>query len=103
MQVIGTISGSGRVVLRDREAPAGSLPAVDLDLQKVLGDMPRKTFTFMRAQRSLAPLALPPGTTAQDAMHAVLRLPAVGSKRFLTTKVDRSVTGESTWGWSCHA
>lgn len=24
----------------------------------------------------------------------VLRLPAVGSKRFLTTKVDRCVTGE---------
>lgn len=28
-----------------------------------------------------------------DALERVLRLPAVGSKRFLTTKVDRCVTG----------
>ncbi len=33
------------------------------------------------------------GTTAGDALDRVLRLPAVGSKRFLTTKVDRCVTG----------
>ena len=31
--------------------------------------------------------------TARDALERVLRLPAVGSKRFLTTKVDRCVTG----------
>jgi phosphoribosylformylglycinamidine (FGAM) synthase-like enzyme len=39
-------------------------------------------------------LALPEGTTPQGALEAVLRLPSVGSKRFLTTKVDRHVTGE---------
>ena len=33
------------------------------------------------------------GTTAMQALDCVLRLPAVGSKRFLTTKVDRCVTG----------
>ncbi len=33
------------------------------------------------------------GITARDALERVLRLPAVGSKRFLTTKVDRCVTG----------
>ncbi len=43
-QVIGAIDGSGRVVLRDREAPEGSPVPVDLDLEKVLGDMPNKTF-----------------------------------------------------------
>ena len=43
-QVIGTIDGSGRVVLVDREAPPGSPTPVDLDLDKVLGDMPNKTF-----------------------------------------------------------
>jgi hypothetical protein len=32
-------------------------------------------------------------TTPAQALDRVLRLPAVGSKRFLTTKVDRSVTG----------
>jgi phosphoribosylformylglycinamidine synthase len=33
------------------------------------------------------------GTTAADALDRVLRLPSVASKRFLTTKVDRSVGG----------
>ncbi len=33
------------------------------------------------------------GITARNALERVLRLPAVGSKRFLTTKVDRCVTG----------
>ena len=33
------------------------------------------------------------GTTVADALDRVLRLPSVASKRFLTTKVDRSVGG----------
>ena len=48
---------------------------------------------FERATRTLAPLSLPAGTTAAAALDRVLRLPGVCSKRFLTTKVDRSVTG----------
>lgn len=43
-QVIGAIDGSGRVVLKDRNAPADAPVPVDLDLEKVLGDMPNKTF-----------------------------------------------------------
>jgi hypothetical protein len=34
-QVIGQIDGSGRVKLVDKNAPAGTPPAVDLDLEKV--------------------------------------------------------------------
>ena len=33
--MIGTIDGSGRVRLVDRNAPADAPPAVDLDLEKV--------------------------------------------------------------------
>ncbi|KAK6929394.1 PurM-like, C-terminal domain [Dillenia turbinata] len=74
MAVIGTISGDEHVVLVDSRAVqesqlSGQLaprPVVDLELQKVLGDMPQ---------------------------NRVLRLPSVCSKRFLTTKVDRCVTG----------
>ena len=47
-QVIGAISGSGRVVVKDPGAPEDAAPAVDLDLELVLGDMPRKTYTFDR-------------------------------------------------------
>ena len=39
------------------------------------------------------PLSVPLGTTIMSALDRVLRLPSVASKRFLTSKVDRSVTG----------
>ncbi len=60
---------------------------------QVLGKMPDKTFSFTRTENTLLPLALPAGTTASAALQRVLRLPSVCSKRFLTTKVDRHVTG----------
>lgn len=91
--MIGSIDGSGRVRLVDKTAPAGTPPAVDLDLDKVLGKMPDKTYHFQRTDNKLSPLELPAGTGAMDALHRVLRLPSVCSKRFLTTKVDRHVTG----------
>ncbi|PSC73466.1 putative phosphoribosylformylglycinamidine chloroplastic mitochondrial [Micractinium conductrix] len=93
MQVIGTIDGSGRVVLKDAEAPEGTPTPVDLDLEKVLGDMPNKTFKFERRVEPTSAVSLPAGTTTAAALDRVLRLPSVCSKRFLTTKVDRSVTG----------
>ncbi|CAI5512570.1 unnamed protein product [Closterium sp. Naga37s-1] len=101
MAVIGTISGSGKVVLFDsreqQEAAAAGhappLPAVDLDLDKVLGDMPSKRFDFVRGTDEREPLELPPALTVAEALKRVLRLPSVASKRFLTTKVDRCVTG----------
>ena len=96
VQVIGTISGSGKIVLKDKkQAPTDPTP-VDLDLEKVLGDMPRKTYSFNRRPAQLEALDLPEGTKPGDALRQVLKLPSVHSKRFLTTKVDRCVTG-LTW------
>ena len=87
---VGRVTGDGRIVLFDRED--GSTP-VDLDLEKVLGDMPRKTFELERTEPRRKSLELPPGLTVKAALGRVLRLLSVGSKRFLTNKVDRSVTG----------
>lgn len=93
IQIIGSIDGSGKVVLVDKEAPEGTQNPVDLDLEKVLGDMPNKTYKFSRRDETLIPLTIPDGTTISSALERVLKLPSVCSKRFLTTKVDRSVTG----------
>lgn len=101
MAVIGTINGQGRVVLVDSKAieNCGSRglpsppPAVDLELDKVLGDMPQKCFEFHRVSDARESLDIAPGITVMDSLKRVLRLPSVCSKRFLTTKVDRCVTG----------
>ena len=87
---IGRITGDGYIVLYDEND--GSTP-VNLDLEKILGDIPQKTFRLERIEPKLAPLVLPEGITVKDALDRVLRLVSVGSKRFLTNKVDRSVTG----------
>jgi phosphoribosylformylglycinamidine synthase len=88
--VIGEISGDGYIVLFDETD--NSTP-VNLDLEKVLGDMPQKTFNLDRVLLDPKPLELPEGITVLDALGRVLRLLSVGSKRFLTNKVDRSVSG----------
>ncbi|KAI9078345.1 hypothetical protein K1719_039721 [Acacia pycnantha] len=101
MAVIGAINGSGRVVLVDTLATQKCLsnglppppPAVDLELEKVLGDMPKKSFDFSRVVYKQNPLDLDSTVTVMDSLKRVLHLPSVCSKRFLTTKVDRCVTG----------
>ena len=87
---IGEITGDGYIVLHDETD--GSTP-VNLQLEKVLGEMPGKTFRLDRLRRELEPLVLPEGLSVREALDRVLRLISVGSKRFLTNKVDRSVTG----------
>uniref|UniRef100_A0A672UUP5 Phosphoribosylformylglycinamidine synthase n=1 Tax=Strigops habroptila TaxID=2489341 RepID=A0A672UUP5_STRHB len=99
--VVGTVTGDGKIVLvDDLEAPVpegGShegLPTpVNLELEWVLGKMPQKEFVLQRVPPTLRPLELPPGLSVLRALERVLRLPAVASKRYLTNKVDRSVTG----------
>ncbi|XP_075417024.1 phosphoribosylformylglycinamidine synthase isoform X2 [Tenrec ecaudatus] len=102
---VGTITGDKRIVLvDDRECPVGTSGSgdapssppptpVDLELEWVLGKMPRKEFFLQRHAPVLRPLALPPGLSVRLALERVLRLPAVASKRYLTNKVDRSVGG----------
>jgi phosphoribosylformylglycinamidine synthase len=87
---IGAITDDGLIVLHD--ADDNSFP-VNLELAKVLGEMPRKTFHLERREERLEPLTIPADTTVTDALERVLKLVSVGSKRFLTNKVDRSVTG----------
>uniref|UniRef100_A0A8C3F3Q7 Phosphoribosylformylglycinamidine synthase n=1 Tax=Chrysemys picta bellii TaxID=8478 RepID=A0A8C3F3Q7_CHRPI len=103
VDVVGTITGDGRIVLVDdleapvtdmaRVKPSGKKMPVNLQLEGVLGKMPQKEFVLSRHSPALRRLCLPPGLSVGDALERVLRLPAVASKRYLTNKVDRSVTG----------
>lgn len=96
MQVIGTCNGSGRIVLKDPQAHPDTPVPVDLDLETVLGDLPQKSYSFPEYTTDWAtPVVLPEGESVEGMLGRVLRMPAVASKRFLTTKVDRCVTGAS--------
>ncbi|XP_022663775.1 phosphoribosylformylglycinamidine synthase-like [Varroa destructor] len=88
---VGEITGTGKIVLEEYEGQ--ERPPVDLDLESVLGHMPRKTFQLDSYKPPLKALSLPSNLQIMDALHRVLRLPSVASKRFLTSKVDRCVTG----------
>jgi phosphoribosylformylglycinamidine synthase len=89
-EILGEATGDGRFVVHDEKDD--STP-VNLNLAKVLGNMPQKTFRDERMEESLKPLRLPDDLTVEEALSRVLRNLAVSSKRFLTNKVDRSVTG----------
>lgn len=88
--IVGTVTGDGYITLYDEKDK--STP-VNLELKKVLGEMPKKKFVLERIEPKLEPLKLPEGLSVRDALERVFRLVSVGSKRFLTNKVDRSVTG----------
>ena len=89
-EVLGEVTGDLRFVLHD--ANDDTTP-VDIDLPVLLGEIPQKTFTDTRKPLGSTPLKLPADLTVADALYDVLRLVSVGSKRFLTNKVDRAVTG----------
>ncbi len=89
-EILGEITSDGRIVVHD--ANDNSTP-VNLELSKILGKMPQKTFHLERIPPKLQPLNFPDDHNFRDVLERVLRLLSVGSKRFLTNKVDRSVTG----------
>ncbi|CAH1793843.1 unnamed protein product [Owenia fusiformis] len=108
---VGTVTGDGKVKLENLDDSGamnghtnGDGPPekrikthidfpVDLDLENVMGSMPRKTFNLSRTKPTLKSLSFPDDLTVKTALDRVLRLPSVASKRYLTNKVDRSVTG----------
>ena len=90
VMVMGKITDTGRMVVKDSKTGE---TAVDLDLELVLGELPKKTFVDHHVPVVLKPLVLPEQLTVMQALDRVLRLLSVGSKRFLTSKVDRWMMG----------
>ncbi|CAK8722046.1 MAG: phosphoribosylformylglycinamidine synthase [Candidatus Electronema aureum] len=90
-EVLGEVTGDLRFVVSDEQD--GSTP-VDVELKEVLGHIPQKTFEDRRVPvGAIHELPLRHCPSVRDHLRNVLRLVSVGSKRFLTNKVDRSVTG----------
>ncbi len=87
---LGEVTGDLRFTVhdsRDHSTP------VDMELGELLGNIPQKTFTDNTRPVNFTSLALPADLRVSEALDRVLRLVAVGSKRFLTSKADRAVTG----------
>ena len=89
-EILGKVTGDGRFIVHDETDDSNP---VDLNLEKVSGRIPQKTFQDTRLECQFEPVKLPQDITVRDALYRVLRNLAVGSKKFLTNKVDRSVTG----------
>jgi phosphoribosylformylglycinamidine synthase len=89
-EVLGKVTGDLQFVVRDSN---DNTTPVNLDLSKVVGDMPQKTFEDNHNNQQFSALELPESLTVRNALADVFRLVSVGSKKFLTNKVDRAVTG----------
>ena len=89
-EVLGEVTGDLRFVVHDSQDD--STP-VNIEIPELLGNIPQKTFSDSRTIPTLSPFAPPVGLGLRDALNRVLRLVSVGSKKFLTNKVDRAVTG----------
>ncbi|XP_066960633.1 phosphoribosylformylglycinamidine synthase isoform X1 [Macrobrachium rosenbergii] len=104
IDTVGVITGDQKVRLIEEKLdinaslecpgkPATKMNPVDLELDLVLGSMPKKKFHWTKSRANIAPLKLQGNLSVMEALELVLKLPSVASKRYLTNKVDRSVTG----------
>ena len=89
-EVLGEVTGDLRFIVHDSQD--NTFP-VDIEIPELLGNIPQKTFNDNRTVPALSPFVPPGKLGIREALHRVLRLVSVGSKRFLTNKVDRAVTG----------
>ncbi|KAH7731200.1 phosphoribosylformylglycinamidine synthasechloroplastic [Aphelenchoides avenae] len=91
LSIVGEVTGDNRVTLVDFGGELHKQPPVDLDLTK-LAEREPKTF-HLESKPTGALTEVNIDVSLQEALDRVLRLPSVASKRYLTNKVDRSVTG----------
>lgn len=109
---VGVVTGDGYVTLIEseakfekylnectakRERAAKTTVPFDMHLKDILGEMPRKEYQLKTEKKQLQPLELDfvKGSKIdfEEPLKRVLSLVAVSSKRYLTNKVDRCVTG----------
>ena len=89
IDMIGDITGDGYIKVYDENT--NGFP-VNLDLKYILSDIPQKEYNLKKGTIIKKDLRYEMKDT-YDILKKVFRLVSVGSKQFLTNKVDRSVTG----------
>ena len=86
---LGTTTEARHLTVTDRDTRTA---VIDLDLAVMFGLPPSMQRSFSRKAPIVSPLAVPDRDIG-DLLDQVLRLPAVGSKQFLITIGDRTVSG----------
>lgn len=84
---IGEITGDGRFVFEQED---GQRP-IDMEIKDLIGNPPKTTIRDNTIKQEFKPLEY--AHDLERHLKNVLSFPTVGSKDFLTNKVDRSVTG----------
>jgi len=95
---VGTVTGNGKIIVseeengerdiskylncKDKNLESSKYP-VNLELEVILGKMPRKIFNLHDMPLKSFSMKLPDGLTVFDALNRVLRLPSVASKRYV--------------------
>jgi phosphoribosylformylglycinamidine synthase len=87
--VVGTVTEEQQLILNDR---LKDNQPIDLPIEVLFGKPPKMTRQFERKQTTQAKLDLSK-INIDEAVERVLKLPAVGSKKFLITIGDRTVGG----------
>jgi len=95
---VGTVTGNGKIIVseeencerdiskylncKDKNLESSKYP-VNLELEVILGKMPRKIFNLRDMPLKRFSMKLPDGLTVFNALNRVLRLPSVASKRYV--------------------
>lgn len=88
--VVGTATAEQRLIVED---PLLGETPIDLEMPILFGKPPKMSREATTAELQLPEADLSAVLALEDAVERVLRLPAVGSKSFLVTIGDRTVTG----------
>ena len=88
---VGKLTQGENFIFSHASTPIGDLP-VNLPILTLNESLPRKEYCWS-TRLECPPQMVVPDVTVDEALKLVFQVPSVGSKRFLTSKVDRSVTG----------
>tara|TARA_Y100001970_G_scaffold292320_1_gene433145 strand:- start:29 stop:3757 length:3729 start_codon:yes stop_codon:yes gene_type:complete len=88
----GFITNNGKIEVYDKNNKLTNFP-VSLKLDDISCKSINKTYNLYRNNNKLDKLIIQYGYNIKKALYNVFKLVSVGSKRFLTNKVDRSVSG----------